>query len=144
VDPWIPTLDVASRIAKAENGPMASPKPSQIPADRIVQYDRLIATIAGIERKGATVPYTSLNGHMYSYLSPTGSLVLRLQPPDRARFLAEFGTTLHEAHRIVQKEYVDVPDREFEATAAVAPWFAASHDWIATLKPKPTTRRRSG
>ena len=48
------------------------PAASSIPAERIEQYDRLIATLPGIERKGATVPYTSLNGHMFSFLTPTG------------------------------------------------------------------------
>lgn len=114
--------------------------PSTIAADRIDAYDRLIATRPGIERKGATIPYTSLNGHMTSYLADTGSLVLRLSPDDRARFLAEQQTTLHVAYGTIQKEFVDVPDELFLDTAAIGPWFAASLDWIATLKPKPTKR----
>ena len=116
------------------------PTPSAIPADRIEAYDRLIATRAGVERKGATIPYTSLNGHMTSYLAETGSLVLRLSPEDRASFLDEQRTTLHTAHGTVQKEFVDVPDALFLDTPTMAPWFAASLDWIATLKPKPTRR----
>ena len=117
---------------------MAKAKASTIPADRIEVYDRLIATRSGVERKGASIPYTSLNGHMTSYLAETGSLVLRLSPDDRARFLDEHATTLHTAYGIVQKEFVDVPDELFADTPAIAPWFAASLDWIATLKPKPT------
>ena len=35
---------------------------------------------------------------------------------------------------------MDVPDALFLDTDAIAPWFAASLDWIATLKPKPTKR----
>src|SRR6185312_5905663 len=98
--------------------------PSTIAADRIDAYDRLIATRPGIERKGATIPYTSLNGHMTSYLADTGSLVLRLSPDDRARFLAEQPSTLHVAYGTVQKEFVDVPDELFLDTAAIGPWFA--------------------
>jgi hypothetical protein len=115
-------------------------KTSTIPAARIEAYDRLIATRPGVERKGASIPYTSLKGHMTSYLTGTGSLVLRLSPDDRARFLDEHATTLHTAYGIVQKEFVDVPDDVFEDTAAIAPWFAAGLDWIATLKPKATKR----
>ena len=103
-------------------------------------YDRLIATRPGLERKGATIPYTSLNGHMTSYLTPEGSLVLRLGPGERERFIAEHATGLHVAYGTVQREFVDVPDELFVAVEAIAPWFAASLDWIATLKPKPAKR----
>ena len=97
---------------------MAKAAASSVPADRIEAYDRLIATRSGVERKGASIPYTSLNGHMTSYLAETGSLVLRLSPADRARFLDEHATTLHTAYGIVQKEFVDVPDALFLDTDA--------------------------
>jgi hypothetical protein len=113
---------------------------STVPADRLAVYDRLIATRPEVARKGARIPYTSLNGHMTSYLTESGALVLRLPPADRARFLEEQRTTRHTAHGVVQQEFVDVPDALFLDTAAMAPWFAASLDWIATLKPKPTKR----
>ena len=80
---------------------------------------------------------------MTSYLEAPGSLVLRLAPADRQRFLSEYGTTLHTAYGVVQKEFVDVPDSLFRDTDGLAPWFAASLDWIAGLKPKATTRRKA-
>lgn len=36
------------------------------------RYERLVATIPGVERKGRTLPYTSLNGHMFSFLGEGG------------------------------------------------------------------------
>ena len=54
--------------------------------------------------------------------------------------LEEHGTTLHTAHGVVQKEFVDIPDALFLDTPAIAPWFTVSLDGIATLKPKPTKR----
>ena len=120
---------------------MARAKATTVPHDRLERYDRLIATIPGLERKGASIPYTSVNGHMSSYLTETGSLVMRLSGPDRDRFLAEFGTTLHEAYGIVQKEFVDVPDDLFAAEDRVGPWFAAGHAWVAGQRPKATRRR---
>lgn len=38
------------------------------PAEKIALYEKLLATIPGIERKGATMPYTSLNGNMFSFI----------------------------------------------------------------------------
>ena len=113
---------------------------STIPADRLALYDRLVATLPGVERKGVTVPYTSVNGHMFSFLTPTGSLALRLSTDDRASFLERHHTTLHEAHGTVMKEYVSVPDDLFADTAAMTPYLAASHAYVSDLKPKPTRR----
>jgi hypothetical protein len=56
---------------------------SEVPADKLAQCDKIIATVPGVERKGATVRYTSINGHMTSYLSKTGTLSLR--PPEAVR-----------------------------------------------------------
>jgi hypothetical protein len=55
-------------------------------------YDALVASVPGIERKGATVPYTSLNGHMFSYLSKSGVLALRLPEEARETFLNKYKT----------------------------------------------------
>jgi hypothetical protein len=49
-------------------------------------YDRLIATQPDLQRKGATMPHTSLNGHMFSFLTPEGHLALRLPLPEREAF----------------------------------------------------------
>jgi hypothetical protein len=120
---------------------MARPKATTVSADSVERYRRLIATIPGLERKGASIPYTSVNGHMSSYLTESGSLVLRLSGPDRDRFITEYSARLHEAYGIVQKEFVDVPDDLFAAVDRVAPWFALGHAWIAGQKSKATRRR---
>jgi hypothetical protein len=57
--------------------------PSAIQPGRLAAYDRVIGTVAGVVRKGATIPYTSVNGNMFSYLFDEGSLALRLSPADR-------------------------------------------------------------
>ena len=119
---------------------MARAKATTVPADRLERYDRLITTIPGLERKGVSIPYTSVNGHMTSYLTETGSLVLRLSGPDRERFIGAFAARLHEAYGIIQKEFVDVPDDLFAAENGIAPWFAAGHAWVAGQKPNATRR----
>lgn len=117
-------------------------KAANMPADVLEAYDRLIATQEGVERKGATMPYTSVNGHMFSYLSGPGTLALRLPPADRQAFIERFETTLHEAYGIVQKEYVTVPDGLLADTAQLSPYFRASCAYVSALKPKATTRGR--
>jgi hypothetical protein len=112
-----------------------------IPAERLAMYERAVATLPGVERKGATVPYTSVNGHMFSYLGPDGRLALRLPAGERQAFIDRFSTRLHEAYGIVQKEYVTVPDELLGDTPALAPYFASSYAYVSGLKPKPTTRK---
>jgi len=73
---------------------------------------------------------------MFSFVDSSG-LALRLSRDDRAAFIAEFRTTLHEAHGHVMKEYVTVPEAVLANTAALA----ASWTYASTLKPKPTTRK---
>jgi hypothetical protein len=77
---------------------------------------------------------------MSSYLAEDGALVLRLAASDRAAFLAQYDSRLHEAYGTVQKEYVDVPADLLEATDDLAPWFAASVRYVGGLRPKPTKR----
>ena len=52
-------------------------------------YDKLIATNPDIERKSTfdDIPFTSVNGNMFSFLSSTGIMVLRLPTAKRAVFL---------------------------------------------------------
>jgi hypothetical protein len=78
----------------------------------------LVATNPKVERKGATVPYTSLNGHMFSYLSKEGKLALRLPAEERTAFLKKYKAKLCEAYGRVQPEYG------------------------GSLKPKPTTKKK--
>ena len=52
---------------------MTAARPTAPPPAKVALYDRLIATDPNLERKGATVPYTSVNGKMFTYLSKTGS-----------------------------------------------------------------------
>jgi hypothetical protein len=114
----------------------------QGPPDRLAHYERLIDRIPGVDRKGATMPYTSRNGHMFSFLDPAGQMALRLPHDAREDFLARYATTLIEQHGHPMKEYVLVPDSLLDRTDELAAWLTSSHDWIGTLKPKLTTRPR--
>ena len=100
------------------------------------RYERLVATIPGVERKGVTLPYTSLNGHMFSFLAEDGTVVLRLAADDRSAFMERYGAGLHHAHGSVMREYVSIPDALADDTTSLAPWFERSRAYVAGLKPK--------
>ena len=119
---------------------MATKKESSIPTEAIALYDKVIGTVKGVERKGDTVPYTSLNGHMFSYLSKDGALNLRLPKDAIEPFLTKYKTKLCEAYGITQKEYVMVPDSLLKNTAELKKHFATSYNYVSSLKPKPTKK----
>jgi TfoX/Sxy family transcriptional regulator of competence genes len=105
-------------------------------------YERLVATIPGVERKGLTVPYTSLNGHMFSYLSKDGKLALRLPAEMREAFLKKHKARLCKAYGVVQREYVEVPDSLLASTNEMKKYFVSSYQYVSTLKPKPAAKKK--
>jgi TfoX/Sxy family transcriptional regulator of competence genes len=120
---------------------MSSPKKNNIPADKLDLYDKLVRTNPKVERKGAANLYTSLNGHMFTYLNPSGSLALRLPENEREKFLKKYRTTLFEAYGAVMNEYVTVPDSLLRDTKTLQRYFQLSYEYIKTLKPKPTKKK---
>lgn len=118
-------------VSKGERG---------IPEGVLELYDNLVATNPDVERKGKTMPYTSLNGHMFSFISKEGQLALRLPKEERGKFLEEFDTTLCEQYGRVMKEYVVVPNSLLTDIETLQPYFEISHAYVASLKPKPTKR----
>jgi hypothetical protein len=110
------------------------------PPESLALYDHLVAGIPGLERKGATMPYTSINGNMFSFLAKDGSLALRLPGEARAAFLERYHTSLVEANGTVLKEYVVVPADLLENTPEMKPYFELSFEYARTLKPKPNKK----
>jgi hypothetical protein len=119
---------------------MAKPSTKTVPSDKLALYEKLVATNLAVERKGATVPYTSLNGHMFSYLSKEGKLALRLPAEEREAFLKKYKAKLCEAYGVVQPEYVEVPDSLLAKTQELKKFFDCSYAYVGSLKPKPTAK----
>lgn len=115
---------------------------STLPTDLLEHYDRLIATQPSLTRKGAKSAYTSLNGHMTSFLTPE-YLALRLSKDAREAFVAKHGTDPVVQYGAVMKEYVAVPEKVYANTKQAAKLFAASVAYVGSLKPKATTRKKS-
>ena len=121
---------------------MAKSARAVVPSDKLELYEKLVATNPSVERKGATVPYTSVNGHMFSYLDKEGKLALRLPAGERESFLIKYKARLCEAYGIVQPEYVEVPDSLLSSTRELKKYFDCSYAYVSSLKPKPTTRKK--
>lgn len=108
--------------------------------EKIALYDKLVALHPDAVRKGDTMPYTSLNGNMYSYFTKDDYLALKLPAQKRGEFMKKYDTGLVFQYGIVQKEYVQVPDSLLQNTEELKAWFFESYNYATTLKPKPTTK----
>lgn len=109
--------------------------------EKLAAYEGLIAGVADIERKGATMPYTSLNGNMFSFLSADGVLAFRFSKAARDSFLAAYPGSEVEQHGRVMKDYVAIPDSVLEDGDELRRMFETSVAEARTLKPKATTRK---
>lgn len=90
--------------------------------------------------KGAKNPYTSLNGHMYSFLDADGGMALRLSDELGDEFQAKYDSGPVIQYNSVMRGYVSVPASLLSNTKELAAWFDKSHNWIATLEPKATKK----
>src|SRR5580693_9025461 len=109
---------------------------SSIPAETLALYEKLVATNPEVERKGATVPYTSANGTMFSFLTAKGTLALRLPPDQLEPFLKKFNTTHPVAYGKVMKDWAAVPDSLLANTTELKKYFVLSFQHTAHKKSK--------
>ena len=120
---------------------MATSKKNSIPEDKFALYEKLIATNPKIELKGAANPYTSLNGHMFTFQDATGTVGIRLPEKERVEFLKKYKTRLIVSYGIIKKEYVEVPEELLKKTGELKPYLSISLDYVHSLKPKPTAKK---
>lgn len=112
------------------------------PSEKVALYKKLVGTRPGMELKGDTIPHTSLNGHMFSYMSKDGAVNLRLPEGEREAFLKKYNTQLCEAFGVVQDEYVVVPDSLLARTDELKRFFDMSCGFAGSLKLKPTAKKK--
>jgi hypothetical protein len=115
---------------------MATKKKSGIPAENLQLYEKLLATNPKIERKGDAHPYTSVNGHMFTYLDQTGTMGIRLPDEALQDFLKQYKTTLFESYGVVKKDWATVPAALLKNTKALQKYLEISYEHTKTLKPK--------
>jgi hypothetical protein len=87
------------------------------------------------------MPYTSMNGHMFSFLTKEGILALRLPAVERDAFLKKYNTKQCEQHGAVLEEYVEVPSVLLKNTVELKQYFDLSYTYVSSLKPKPTKKK---
>lgn len=103
---------------------------------QIKLYDDLIQLFPEIEKKGKTLPYTSVNGNMFSFLSKDGEVSIRLLEIDRELFIKKYKSQLSVQHGVVMKEYVVVPEVLLKDRKELKKYFKLSFEYAKSLKKK--------
>ncbi|MBT8326350.1 MAG: hypothetical protein KJP21_01420 [Bacteroidia bacterium] len=107
-----------------------------------ILYNSLISKLPEIERKGKANPYTSLNGHMFSFLDKEGKLGIRMSEDDKAAFENKYNSPPFIQYNAVMRGYVTVPQELLENTSELLPYIKKSIVFIKSLKPKPTSKKK--
>lgn len=112
------------------------------PSESLASYTAVVTgSDSATQVKGAKNPYTSRNGHMFSFLDSQGAMALRLSAELQEEFLAKYDSGPVVQYGSVMRGYVSVPDDLLRAPTELGEWFDRSYAWIGTLKPKATKKR---
>ena len=114
----------------------------EIPKEKLDLYDQLVQNNPAVERKGKTTPYTSINGHMFSFLDKEGNMGLRLDKEALEEFMIKFDSKLMVQHGRTMKEYVVIPEDLLRNTKELSTYLKKSLAYVTGLKPKPTKKKK--
>jgi len=105
-------------------------------------YNNLVASVKGIERKGKNNPYTSVNGHMFSFLDKEGYISIRLGKEELEKFTKEYRSKPSIQYGSVMREYVLVPKKLYKDIKLLSKYLKISYKYVSSLKPKPTKKKK--
>ena len=119
-------------------------KKHTIPLDKLELYNKVIKIHPLIERKGKNNPYTSLKGHMFSFLDKEGKMGLRFSKEYLVEFNKKYGGGPNVQYGSVMNGYAIIPDDLLEDTDKLLEYLEISYQFITTLKPKPSKKKKTG
>ena len=99
-------------------------------------YDALVAKCPRFERKGKTGPYTSANGHMFSFVNKDGELGIRFSKEVQEKYMQEWGSTYFKSHGATMRGYVLIPEAMLQDLDTLAGYLNESYDYIMSLPAK--------
>ena len=112
------------------------------PPEALDAYRAAVETSgSGTDVKGAKNPYTSRNGHMFSFLDAAGTMAIRLSDELTDEFRSDYESGDVTQYGSTMRGYSSVPKELLDDTETLAAWFDRSWAWVGTLPPKPTKKK---
>jgi hypothetical protein len=110
------------------------------PSEALERYREVVAASGKGEVKGAKNPYTSRNGHMYSFLDADGGMAIRLSAELESEFRSLYDSGPVTQYNRTMQGYSSVPPDLLADTDTLREWYDRAWEWIGTLTPKPTKK----
>lgn len=108
--------------------------------DKLAHFKALTKTTPDAPLKGAGSKYTSMNGHMFAFLSPEGVLAFRLPEAEREAWLEAHPEAVVVQYDAVMSDYIGVDDETLGDGAALQALWGQVMDHARTLKAKKFTK----
>lgn len=104
-------------------------------------YEELIENQPEIKRKGKRLPYTSMNGNMFSVISKEGKIGLRLSQERVEECIDLYGFTKYIKNDKVLEDFVQISE-EFLDNELLVELFNECCEHAKSLQAKPKTKKR--
>jgi len=82
------------------------------------------------------MPYTSVNGYMFSLNNKACEIGIRFYKKDQEAFIKKHETTLYMSYGAVMKGYVLIPNKMLNDLDTLAMHLNKSYDYVMSLEPK--------
>ena len=104
------------------------------------RYQAVVKASGNGEVKGAKNPYTSRNGHMFSFLDAEGVMALHLSAELEAEFRSRYESGPVVQYGRTMRGYSSVPTEILDDTEVLREWYDRAWEWIGTLNSKPSKK----
>ena len=105
-------------------------------------YNEMVESVKGIERKGKNNPYTSVNGHMFSFLDKEGYISIRFSKTDLEKFKKEYRAKPSIQYGSVMRGYALVPKKLYKDIPLLSKFLKRSYKYVSSLEPKPSKKKK--
>jgi len=99
-------------------------------------YQNAISKCPEIERKGKSVPYTSSNGHMFSFINKDGDLGIRFSKERQQEYFNKYNTSYFHSHGAKMNGYIQITNSMLEDQDLIVELLLESYNYVNSLKPK--------
>ena len=99
-------------------------------------YDELVSKCARFKRKGKTMPYTSVNGYMFSLFNKANEIGIRFSKEVQKKYIEEYNTTIYKSYNAIMRGYILITKEMLEDLNNVVKLLNESYDYAMSLEPK--------
>lgn len=98
-------------------------------------YDFLVGKCPRLERLGKTMPYTAVNGYMFSLLNKAGEIGIRFSKEKQQHYMASYDTTNYKSYGAIMNGYILITEKMLEDANLITQLLNESYDYFNSIAP---------